>query len=667
MRFPRNPDGRRDPLYIIKEESNLTKAKHIPNILSVSRIFLSLSLFFVTRSPVWFISIYALSGITDLLDGMIARRYHFQTDLGAKLDTIGDTTLILVIASSILLFPWIFPSYMPWIKEGIIENLGRILVLVAVIIFVKLVNLALIRIKFGEFNSVHTIFNKCIGLPIFLAVPICVALQRIPNYLIEIVCIVMILAFLEETLIAIRMREFEVNTKSVFTIKHPANELCPPGQPDMVIYSRKSKQNTYKLDIASFVYPILAKKDFNDVYRMGFTLKSAIDPDKLQAAVNDVAPRFPSYYVQLKKGTFWYFFRPAADHDIVTKDDGVACRPFELFNNEKPLFRVLYDDQNNIFVEFFHCVTDGLSAMNYLKTLTARYLELCGKTVEKSCGVFDITQAPAPHEFEDSYRRNLTKDKVAKRKEPDAYQYKTGFSHKDYATISGVCRIDEIKAIARRYNCTITEFVLSLCGYLLLEYKRAAYNAGKNEKLPVILNSAVDLRPMFNSKTLHNFVMLANLNTELDGASPQSVGEVANVLKPQFQSEWGREKLQALINVNVKTARSFIAKLAPLFIKKPITKIGAVLFGERKHTANITNLGLLKLPQGLADEVVDATVMIGPTVTNGLNAIAIGYGDRLRMTFSCASGAADVPYAYFKKLEEYGVETEVQVRANEAG
>ena len=646
---------------------HMPKGKHIPNILSVSRIFLSLSLFFVTKSPVWFIVIYALSGLTDFLDGYIARRFHLQTDLGAKLDTIGDTTLIIVIASSILAIPWIVPSYMPWVKEGIIENLARILVLVAVIIFVKLVNLILIRIKFGEFNSVHTIFNKCIGLPIFLAVPICVALQRIPDFLIEIVCIVMILAFLEETLIAIRMREFEVNTKSFFTIKNPINEQCPPQQPDMVTYSRKFKQNVFKLDIASFVYPILAKKDFNDVYRMGFTLRSAIDPDKLQAAAKDVAPRFPSYYVQLKKGMFWYFFRPATDHNIVAKDDGVACRPFELFNNEKPLFRVLYDDENNIFVEFFHCVTDGLSAMNYLKTLTARYLELCGKTVEKSFGVLDITQAPDVHEFEDSYRMNLTKDKVAKRKEPNAYQYKTGFTYRDYATISGVCSIDELKAIARRYNCTITEFILSLCGFLLLEYKRAAYKAGKNEKHPVILNSAVDLRPTFNSKTLHNFVMLANLNTELDGASPQSVGEVASVLKPQFQSEWGREKLQALINVNVKTALSFIAKLAPLVIKKPITKIGAVLFGERKHTANITNLGLLKLPKGLAEEVVDATVMIGPTVTNGLNAIAIGHNNRLRVTFSCAPGAADVPFAYFKKLEEFSIETEVQVRENKAG
>jgi len=642
-----------------------TMTKHIPNILSVSRIPLALSLFFVTRTPVWFIIIYALCGLTDLLDGYIARRFRLQSDIGAKLDTIGDTTLIIVIASSILVFPWIMSNYMPWIRYAITENLGRILIFVAIIIFVKLLNVVYIKIKFKEFNSVHTIFNKLIAVPIFIAVPVCVAMQRIPNFLIEIICVMMIAAFLEETFIVIRMKEFKVNTKSVFTIKDAAvHEQCPPEQPDMVIYSKKFKHNIYKLDIASFVYPILAKKDFNDIYRIGFALQSNIDPEKLQEAVNDLAPRFPSFYVQLKKGFFWYFFRPAADRSIVGKDDGVACRPFVLFKSNKPLFRVLYDDKN-ISVEFFHCVTDGLSALNYLKTLTARYLELCGKTIEKNCGVFDITQAPAAHEFEDSYRSSFTKDKLADRKEPNAYQYNTGFSYKNTTVVSGTCEIDALKAVAKRHNSTITEFMLSLCGFLLLEYKRAAKNAEKSKKLPVILNSAIDLRPVFGSKTLHNFVMLANLNTELSGASPNSVEEVARVLKPQFQSEWGRETLQSLINVNVKTALSPIAKIAPLFIKKPVTKIGAILFGERKHTANITNLGLLRLPRGLEDEVVDAFAMIGPTVTNGLNAIAVGYNNKFRITFSCASGAADVPLSYFKKLEEYGIETEVEVRQNE--
>lgn len=70
--------------------------KHIPNILSASRIIAASFLFTYNDfyDPV-FLCIYVFCATTDFLDGKFARKYHCETVLGAALDTIGDALTYL--------------------------------------------------------------------------------------------------------------------------------------------------------------------------------------------------------------------------------------------------------------------------------------------------------------------------------------------------------------------------------------------------------------------------------------------------------------------------------------------------------------------------------------------------------------------------------------------
>lgn len=84
----------------------------IPNMLSVFRIFLVVPfIMFVAHTD--FIKagfVLAVSGVTDVLDGFIARRFNQVTDLGAMLDPIADKiTLIAVMVCVGLYFPVAFP------------------------------------------------------------------------------------------------------------------------------------------------------------------------------------------------------------------------------------------------------------------------------------------------------------------------------------------------------------------------------------------------------------------------------------------------------------------------------------------------------------------------------------------------------------------------------
>lgn len=76
----------------------------IPNLLSFFRILLIpifAILYFKTqdRIALWPIIILVISGLTDMLDGLIARKFHQVSDLGKILDPIADKlTQITVVA-----------------------------------------------------------------------------------------------------------------------------------------------------------------------------------------------------------------------------------------------------------------------------------------------------------------------------------------------------------------------------------------------------------------------------------------------------------------------------------------------------------------------------------------------------------------------------------------
>ena len=70
--------------------------KYIPNILSSSRIILAFFLLAVKPLSPPFFLIYLLCGITDMVDGLIARRFSVTSSLGSKLDSIGDIVLTLI-------------------------------------------------------------------------------------------------------------------------------------------------------------------------------------------------------------------------------------------------------------------------------------------------------------------------------------------------------------------------------------------------------------------------------------------------------------------------------------------------------------------------------------------------------------------------------------------
>ena len=92
--------------------------KHIANIITGARIVFSLSLLFIPLSSAWFYALYLLCGLSDMIDGTVARRTKSTSEFGAKLDTVSD--FVFMTVALIKFVPHLHIPVWLWIWIGII-------------------------------------------------------------------------------------------------------------------------------------------------------------------------------------------------------------------------------------------------------------------------------------------------------------------------------------------------------------------------------------------------------------------------------------------------------------------------------------------------------------------------------------------------------------------
>lgn len=153
----------------------------IPDIITASRGLGALAMLFAGfRSPVFW-AVYLWCGISDMIDGPIARRMNSESRTGALLDSIAD--LSFVVNASIVFLPQLdIPTWM-WTCIGVIA-------------LVRISSIVSGFMMHGKVILLHTIANKVTGLLLFLF-PI--SLEWIPfNYAAVPVIAVALLASIQE-------------------------------------------------------------------------------------------------------------------------------------------------------------------------------------------------------------------------------------------------------------------------------------------------------------------------------------------------------------------------------------------------------------------------------------------------------------------------------------
>lgn len=72
---------------------------HIPNIISLARVFLAPVIIWLIISGdlISAFMAFVLAGVSDAIDGFLAKRFHWQSELGSYLDPLADKFLLVSI------------------------------------------------------------------------------------------------------------------------------------------------------------------------------------------------------------------------------------------------------------------------------------------------------------------------------------------------------------------------------------------------------------------------------------------------------------------------------------------------------------------------------------------------------------------------------------------
>ncbi len=134
-------------------DGHVPKSQVMANIITGFRVLISIALLFCpVFSPVFYI-LYLTGGLSDMIDGTIARKMNTVTEFGARFDTAAD--FVFVVVCLIKLLPVI--SMPAWLCIWIV-----------MIALIKIINIISGHIVQRKLVAVHSVMNKVTGVLLFI-------------------------------------------------------------------------------------------------------------------------------------------------------------------------------------------------------------------------------------------------------------------------------------------------------------------------------------------------------------------------------------------------------------------------------------------------------------------------------------------------------------------
>lgn len=142
-----------DALYHIRVSGGSLLKIRIANLITGTRILCSVVLLFCPAFSQPFYVLYFVAGLTDMIDGPVARKTGTVNKLGAKLDTAADFVFVAVCLWKLL--PSLAVPLWLWIW----------IVLIALIKMINIISGYVIQKKYV---ANHTVMNKVTGILLFV-------------------------------------------------------------------------------------------------------------------------------------------------------------------------------------------------------------------------------------------------------------------------------------------------------------------------------------------------------------------------------------------------------------------------------------------------------------------------------------------------------------------
>lgn len=408
----------------------------------------------------------------------------------------------------------------------------------------------------------------------------------------------------------------------------------------------------FDLDNAATIYPYSSNRQWICGYRIGFVLTEEIDPVVLRQAVQDIMPRFPAYFVQLRYGYFWPYLEKANEPPIVEKEHLHPCLPTPRWYTDKPALKIIYY-KRRLCIEAFHGIADGGATISVLKALTAQYLRLKGIDIPASEHIIDITEQPTDEEVIDCFKKVYDKSKKGmNRQEKASYQHPVKPIKNYNRLFQGLVPVADIKPYCKEHNITITEFLTAVYIYSLYQCAPAS------NKKPIKISVPVSLRPLFGLNSMRNFSLFTNMGAELKQDKSSTLEDILTAIEGKLKEGTTKEVLEKNVTMNVSTAKNPVVRILPNGVKRPVLKLGYIN-GQQKFACTLSNLGVCKMPAEMKEHVDRMEVFLGGP-RNAVGCAINSIDDKLNICFNVASKQTDVVRTFYRTLSSLGMRVRVE-------
>ncbi|MBF7096037.1 hypothetical protein [Alkalibacter mobilis] len=411
----------------------------------------------------------------------------------------------------------------------------------------------------------------------------------------------------------------------------------------------------FRLDNAGRLYASVSNPRDTTLFRVSATLKNKVDENKLDIALKNMIKRFPYFNTHIKKGIFWYYAEENEKKPVPVEEKYYPCMNYDIIKRHNFPFRVLYY-KKRISVEFTHAITDGTGALFFLRSLLFEYFKLMGIQAKPDESIALAEETASDLEVEDSFSKYYIKKYPVAKRVSKAFHFPYRLFPKGvYSIVTGTVEIDQIKSIAKDMDSTLTEFLCALYFKSIIDViEKRGY-----KKRPVVLNVPVNLRNLYPSKTMRNFFV--SLTPSIDPRLGEySFEEILRYVKNFMEIQVDTKYINQMISRNVKNERNFILRTFPAFIKDLIMPWIYHFYGERGFTSGISNMGLIKMPLELEDEIEKFEVYPAPSSGNILKITTVGYNGRLAISFGKMTYEKEIERTFFRKLVEFGIKVEIE-------
>ena len=169
----------------------------------------------------------------------------------------------------------------------------------------------------------------------------------------------------------------------------------------------------------------------------------------------------------------------------------------------------------------------------------------------------------------------------------------------------------------------------------------------------------VNLRKTFGLETLRNFSLAVNIGFD-PRLGEYTHEEICRLMHHQLAAETTRQRMAGRVATNVDLQRSLPLRLIPLPVKTLAMRLVYALSGESKGCLNISNMGVVTLPEVMTPYVERFDFIIGVQYSYPNNCSVVSWQGKTYISMIRGIRDSELERLFFSLLVENGIPVEIE-------